>query len=169
MNETAQREDVNLEEFGSQFRTLRESFGVSMKQLVRDTGVPFHTIKRLERGEIPNPGMRDLVALGQYFGLSPNDIARWMGLIPQSEVDDEETETGLGPEATSTLETVRNYLMQLDEERQARVATMIAALIYADQRVESIGVEREDAMEEMPNLPEWLIKKTRKRRLLPIR
>jgi transcriptional regulator with XRE-family HTH domain len=74
-----QQEILGLEQFAQTLRTLREGSGLSQADLAALTGVPEHTIYRLEHCGIKKPTLFEVVRLGAYFGLTPEDIAALFG------------------------------------------------------------------------------------------
>ena len=56
-------------------RERRLTLGLSAERLARDADVSVDTVRRIERGLIPNPGFFTVAALARVLGITLDDLA----------------------------------------------------------------------------------------------
>lgn len=125
-------------EGGHKLRELRHRRELSQRDVERMTGdiVPSQQVSRIEAGVIREPTMRDLVALGQVYGLSPNQVAALYGYwTPMQEP------SGEPGDVASQL---RNLLLTLPPREQEVLASRVEFAMQLAKR----DVDR--AREEKP-------------------
>lgn len=113
-----------LVEFGKVLRQLREHYGLSQHELARRSGVPYHTIHRLEAGQIPKPAFDDLARLARFFGIDLVAMGVLLGLW-----EPEEVPAGLDPELHQHLEQLRNLARKLSPEDQHTLAIQLRPIV----------------------------------------
>ena len=66
---------------GHKLRELRQARQWTQRDVERETkgAVPSQQVSRIENGAVADPSMKDLVALGRIYGLTPNDVAELYG------------------------------------------------------------------------------------------
>jgi transcriptional regulator with XRE-family HTH domain len=66
---------------GQKLRELRHARQWTQRDVERETKglVPTQQVSRIESGAVADPSMKDLVALGEVYGLTPNDVAAMFG------------------------------------------------------------------------------------------
>lgn len=133
----------NVIEFGHLLRQLREYYGLSQHELARRSGVPHHTIHRLEAGQIPKPGFDDIARLARYLNLDLNMMGILLGLW-----EPEEPNRHTDPELQRQLAALRDLAQQLSPEEQHQLVLQLRPLVTYWSRE---GEQRE--------LPEWLLKR----------
>lgn len=146
MSETrGQHTPENLVVFGQLLRRLREYYSLSQHELSRLSGVPLHTIHRLEQGQIAKPFMEDIAKLAKFFGLDLNTIGVLMGLWDPDHLDEE-----IDPELSRLLMLLRQITRELTPEDQRRLALQLQPLVtYWEVRRGETKVKRE--------LPPWVL------------
>lgn len=146
MSETrGQHTPENLVVFGQLLRRLREYYNLSQNELSRLSGVPLHTINRLEQGLIAKPFMEDIVKLAKFFGVDLNTIGVLMGLWEPECLDE-----GLDPELARLLSLLRQTARELAPEDQRRLALQLQPLVtYWEVKRGEAKVTRE--------LPPWVL------------
>ena len=65
---------------GALFRQLRGAYRLTQEEMAARTGMSQKKYSRIESGEIGDPGLADVVKIGNVFGLVPNALARVAGL-----------------------------------------------------------------------------------------
>lgn len=66
-------EVFNRRKWGEAMRALRGRR--SAEEVATLSGVPFHTMLRLEKGQIEKPAFNDVVLLSKFYGLTPDQAA----------------------------------------------------------------------------------------------
>ena len=135
--------------FGKILKALRLARNISVTDAARASGVPDHTLTRLETGEIDKPSFQDVVSLGFHiYGLSPDHMAALAGLYPAPEADDETY-----PQAVvNVLQRLRLYLSDQDRTEQIRFSEVLDSLIS----VSELRRGRRDGGSEIEELPSWV-------------
>lgn len=66
---------------GHKLRELRQARQWTQRDVERETkgAVPSQQVSRIENGAVADPSMKDLVALGRIYGLTPNEVAELYG------------------------------------------------------------------------------------------
>lgn len=136
-------------QFGKMLRSLRLQRRINISDAARTSGVPDHTINRLEKGEIEKPSFEDVVSLGfRVYGLSPDHMAALAGLYPAPEADDET----FPQRVVNALQHLRIYLSEQDRAEQVRMAEVIEGFVsLAELRREAIS-----GSPEADELPSWV-------------
>ncbi len=111
-------------EFGKVLRQLREHYGLSQHELARRSGVPYHTIHRLEAGQIPKPSFDDLARIAKFFGIDLEAMGVLLGLWGPEEIP-----AALDPELHQYLEQLRRVASRLSPEEQHTLAIQLRPLV----------------------------------------
>jgi transcriptional regulator with XRE-family HTH domain len=70
---------MGLEELGPRLRERRKALGLSQRDVAEQVTLHQSEISDIEAGDRVPPRMDKLVELGQFYGLSPNDLAEMAG------------------------------------------------------------------------------------------
>jgi transcriptional regulator with XRE-family HTH domain len=132
--------------FGEKIKAVRVSRGLSAEEVAEMSGIPLHTYRRYERGDIDKLPFDHVIALGKVHHLSPDEVATLAGLwsLPQVlELDDRITRltTSLG-----------NFLQELPSKRRELLMSLIHYLMDAER------MRGDEAIQEsnVSVLPQWL-------------
>ncbi|MCC6629683.1 MAG: helix-turn-helix domain-containing protein [Chloroflexi bacterium] len=109
-------------------RDLREFHRLSALELSRLTGVQHHTLLRLEKAEIPKPGIDDLAALARFYGLDLNHVGALAGVWVA------EDDNGLSLPLREAIVEARQAATPLSPLEQADVADAILLALLLDTR-----------------------------------
>lgn len=99
--------------FGAILKTLREGAGLSQRALSDATGISQFVIRNLEKGEVQNPGLHEVMTLGTYFGLRPTDVAILFGLWSERKEYLQHS-----PRLDSLLDTINTVMLNADIKTQ---------------------------------------------------
>ena len=113
-----------IAEFGKILRQLREHYGLSQHELARRSRVPYHTIHRLEAGQIPKPSFDDLARIAKFFGIDLEAMGILLGLWGPEEIP-----AALDPELHQYLEQLRRVASRLSPEEQHTLAIQLRPLV----------------------------------------
>lgn len=82
---------TRMSTIGQKLYDWRQAARMTQTEVARHTGIPQHTISRLETGEIDKPGFTDVVTLASYYGVSPNELAKAVGAwVPNTKYESED-------------------------------------------------------------------------------
>ena len=89
--------DLNVEVIGQRLRQLRELRGLSVSQVAKEAGVAKSYLAKLERGEVPNPGVTTLARIAAVLEVTlPQLLAqptmshsrpRWSAVVDPLEIE----------------------------------------------------------------------------------
>lgn len=144
---------ATTESLGQVLRVLREQTGRSLHTLSTACGVAYHTLRRLEAGEINKPSLDDLAALARVYGLDLNQLGALAGVWT---VEEQEPDL-LDPELHQALRDLRDLAAsRLSAEQQRDLADTLCGIHWAWQRQLSPPATVEPSLPEDPRLPKWL-------------
>lgn len=145
MEQRGKRTRPEVAEFGTILRQLREHYGLSQHELARRSGVPHHTIHRLESGQIPKPGFDDIAKLARFFNIDLESMGVLLGLW-----EPDEGSRARDPELRRHLESLNEIARRISEEDQHILAIQLRPLVtyWSGQK---------------SDLPEWLLQKLARR------
>lgn len=148
--ETRHRASDKMKEFGLLLQRLREYYKLSQYELSHRSGVPIHTINRLEKGQIPKPGIDDLAKLAKFFNLDLNAMGVLLG------VWEEPHEHAIASERLRrSLEELSSLSRELSPPDQEQLSVHLDPILYYwTARVRGQGTAP---------LPPWLIETLQKR------
>lgn len=141
------------ESLGEILRVLREQTGRSLHTLSTACGVAYHTLRRLEAGEINKPSLDDLAALARVYGLDLNQLGALAGVWT---VEEQEQEL-LDLELHQALRDLRDLAAsRLSAAQQRDLADILCGIHWAWQRKLSPPSAAEPGLPDDPRLPKWL-------------
>lgn len=144
---------ADTEGLGHTLCILREQTGLSLHALNRTSGVAYHTLRRLEAGEINSPSLDDLAALGRVYGLSLDQLGALAGVWT---VEEQEQEL-LDLELHQALRDLRDLAAsRLSAAQQRDLADILCGIHWAWQRKLSPPSAAEPGLPDDPRLPKWL-------------
>lgn len=136
------RSTEHVRRFGELLRELREHYNLSMNELARQTGIPLHTIYRLEQGQIPKPALEDLAKLAKFFNIDLNLMGVLLGVW-----DLPSRKTTLTNELSRSFQFLESAAEKLTEEEQHEMTIQLRPLVQYWTR----------QSEQKPGLPDWLV------------
>lgn len=116
--------EIDPKEVGKILRTLRGSR--TMEDAEAASGIPWHTIGRLERAEYKTLPFETLVRLVSAYHLSPNDLAELLGLYTSVE---SMQDTG-SPRVQKMFSDLQHFINDFEEDQQAMLADTVIALVH---------------------------------------
>lgn len=144
---------ATTETLGHVLRVLREGMDMSLHTLSNRCGVAYHTLRRLEAGEINKPSLDDLAALARVYGLDMNQISALAGVWT---VEGQEPEL-LVPELAQAFSDLRDLATsRLSSAQQHDLADSLCGVHWVWLRKLSAPTTPEPALPEDPRLPKWL-------------
>jgi transcriptional regulator with XRE-family HTH domain len=102
----------------------RKERGLTQAEVSEATGVAVRTLSSLERGPFPNMSLVDVVNLGKFYGISPNQIAEVLGLW-----DGEEAEGQTSLEEEVATAHMRDMLKNVPAEKKELALSLMRCTV----------------------------------------
>jgi transcriptional regulator with XRE-family HTH domain len=127
-------------------RGLREAKRLLPEDVAQRSGVPVHTYRRYERGENEKIPFDHVVALGKFYGLTPNEMAALAGIWVL-----QDQSTGVRT-IDRFLELMGTFLRELSSKRADVNIEFFTTLM----EVERLQQGQRDEEGTVSLLPEWV-------------
>ena len=74
MTEIEKQNEIQINNFMNNIVGLREKHNLTKKQMAEICGISLYSLRKIEKGELPNVSCEIVINLARYFNISASDL-----------------------------------------------------------------------------------------------